>query len=166
MSNEGYNLDAGNFACYELSQRFPELIGRPYKAVQFISRKEDTVEGILDSFDYDLVRCAYDGEFKVLGGFIETLRKKRVVPADKKTWHRICDWRDRTGYNITIARSPKEEPAKNIYYAKLETTQKVNWRVLRSRALQANQFALNELGVNPAAEIPLPPPRAVLPDPW
>lgn len=101
----GYSGLSEDFAVREFTYQRLDSLQR--EAVQLIARKDCEINSLLESFDYELVKCYYDGKFKVSDSFLEALSKKRIQPRDQKTASRIHEWRDRTGFKITIGRLPK-----------------------------------------------------------
>ena len=108
------------------------LVLRP---VQFIGRNETTAEELVSAFDYDLVRCWYDGQYHIDTRFELSLKSKRVPTEDNRTYDRVQSWKARTGFKITVGRPPKKDPEPN-------TGLDVKWVV---RNYDANPVMMNRL---------------------
>lgn len=102
----GYEFTSANL---DQGVGFNELM--EFRPVQFIGRQEETPEDLVDSFDYDLVRCWYDGEYHIDSRFELALKGKRVPSNSQHTYERIHAWKQRTGFKITAGR-PKTTAAK------------------------------------------------------
>ncbi len=111
----------GKFVGYEFTSRhLPRDAGlnqrQAFKPIQIIGRSEATPEELVGSFDYDLVRCWYDGSYNIDNRFELSLKSKRVPTEDNNTYDRVQDWKSRTGFKITVGRPPKKasDPSSNV----------------------------------------------------
>lgn len=105
----------GKFVGYEFTSRhLPRDVDfnqiHAFKPIQIIGRSEATPEELVDSFDYDLVRCWYDGSYNIDNRFELSLKSKRVPTEDNNTYDRVQRWKSRTGFKITVGRPPKKAP--------------------------------------------------------
>lgn len=80
------------------------------RPIQFIGRNETTAEELVSAFDYDLVRCWYDGQYHIDNSFEMALKAKRVPTESFRTYDRVQAWKNRTGFKITVGRPPKKAP--------------------------------------------------------
>lgn len=86
-----------------------ELYSRRLKVVQFMAYGRDTTpEELIEGFDYDLVKCWYDGDFHVSEEFDRAVGKGRSSPQTLSAWSRAKAFRDRTGYKIVVGKPPKD----------------------------------------------------------
>lgn len=74
--------------------------------IQIIGRAETTRKEIVDNFDYSLVKAfLLNDELYIHPTFRTSWEKRRLEPArSRSTYHRMRNWRDRTGVRITIPR--------------------------------------------------------------
>ena len=117
-----------------------------------------TPEEIIEGFDYGLVRCYYDGEFKVHPTFVDTLKKGRIECPSKRTWKRVRSWRDRTGFKIVIGNPPKERekpvgvttltPIAQYYRGGIRDEQRLREQLNLDRVILAN-LNLEDVFENP-----------------
>lgn len=98
---------------------FPDQV-RAFKPIQIIGRSEATPEELVDSFDYDLVRCWYDGSYNIDNRFELSLKSKRVPTEDNDTYDRVQRWKSRTGFKITVGRPPKKAPNPSSNFPNIE----------------------------------------------
>jgi len=91
-----------------------------FKPIQIIGRSEATPEELVDSFDYDLVRCWYDGSYNIDNRFELSLKSKRVPTEDNDTYDRVQRWKSRTGFKITVGRPPKKAPNPSSNFPNIE----------------------------------------------
>lgn len=91
-----------------------------FKPIQIIGRSEATPEELVDSFDYDLVRCWYDGSYNIDNRFELSLKSKRVPTEDNDTYDRVQHWKSRTGFKITVGRPPKKAPNPSSNFPNIE----------------------------------------------
>ncbi len=114
-------INSPEYAAYNQSETKAAItsIVRLHSRVDFayleITGRDDFTDGpsLVETFDNDLVKCYFaDGKILAESAFLQALRVGRVNSRDRRTERRLKDWRERTGYKITIGRPP-EEKAKN-----------------------------------------------------
>lgn len=113
---------------------------------QFIAR-EGSLEDIVNSFDYDLVKAYYhEGKIMVAETLPDIVEKGRIVVDTQKAKQRLSVWRRRTGHKISVRcleKSVKMDP----WATKVTTTTSLNLNAF------AQQIAAVELGVPGRMEI-------------
>ena len=115
----------GKFLGYEFTSRhLPRDVNfaqiQAFKTIQIIGRSEATPEELVDSFDYDLVRCWYDGSYNIDNRFELSLKSKRVPTEGNDTYDRVQRWKSRTGFKITVGRPPKKAPNPSSNFPNIE----------------------------------------------
>ena len=70
--------------------------------------RDTTPEELIEGFDYDLVKCWYDGDSHVSEEFDRAVGKGRSSPQTLSAWSRAKAFRERTGYKIVVGKPPKD----------------------------------------------------------
>ena len=89
-----------------------ELLSDRGGVLEFMVGKEQSVPELLGGFYADIVRCYYDGTYHATKSFAEALKAKRIPTKDYRTYDKLQNWKERTGFKITIGRPPAEKQPK------------------------------------------------------
>jgi hypothetical protein len=102
---KGEMYKSSNFTCYEMASQ-DRFLPHPIQVIARVGPKSP--EDICNTFDSELVKCYYkDGKFFVCDLFPDIVKRNRVVAKAEKEYYRLRDWRNRTGYKITIGKGYK-----------------------------------------------------------
>lgn len=130
------------------------------RALDVMSTKNASAEEVLDTFDYDLVRCYFDPlteKFFVDPRFLTSYHAGRIDPSSSEVRRRALDWRERTGYKIVIGNVPKKAQEASTY-ASATSTASLNvpdaaylrnyWERDRQQAAVGDRWVLDNNGNN------------------